>query len=89
MLRQIKRWLRSIRGPRRQLPEDSDANPDLESAMRNHLISTRLVRIQAAKSAKALQRVSDVLAMKAKAMDSIKSAEEALASLDRNNRNDK
>lgn len=57
--------------------------------MHNHLVSTRLVRIQAARSAKALKQLSEVLALRARAIDSISAAEDALVELDKDRRDDK
>lgn len=90
MLRQIKRWLRLHRARRRRRRRgDPPLDPrDLQDAMRNHLVSSRLVRIQAARSAKALRRLSEALAIRAKAIDSIAAAEDALSALDGAKRDD-
>lgn len=85
MLRQIKRWLR---GARSHTGEDKDLDEGFQNAMHDHLVSTRLVRIQAARSAKALKRLSEVLAMRAQAIDSIQAAEDALKLLDEVRRDD-
>lgn len=86
MLRQIKRWWRLRREHGRHDGAGDDS--ELKSAMRDHLASIRLVRIQASKSSKVLQRLSDLLAVRAKAIDSIAAAEDALALLDKAQRDD-
>lgn len=89
MRRRIKRWLalrRKYHGPHGDL---SELESDLKGAMRHHMASTRLVRIQAGRSAKALKRLSDLLAIRAKAIDSIRAAEDALTSLTKDKDDDK
>lgn len=88
MLRQIKRWL-GLRQEGLRSEDDPDCDSKLRGAMREHLVSTRLVRIQATKSAKALKQLSDLLAIRAKAIDSISAAEDALAALDKGQHDDK
>lgn len=90
MLQAIKKWLRLRREHKeRRHCEDSDFELPVKGAMHNHLVSTRLVRIQAARSAKALKQLSEVLALRARAIDSISAAEDALVELDKDRRDDK
>lgn len=88
MRRRIKRWLEKGREHRRHGTLD-DLDADLKGAMRHHMASTRLVRIQAGRSAKALKRLSDLLAIRAKAIDSISTAEDALTALNKDRDDDK
>lgn len=87
MLRQIKRWLKLRRKQSRE-GDDSDSEAGLKDAMRDHMVSIRMVRRQASKSAKVLQQLSDLLAIRAKAIDSIAAAEDALSLLDKAHRDD-
>lgn len=85
MLRQIKRWWRLRRS---HVAARDDSDMGLKTAMRDHLVSIRMVRMQAAKSAKVLQQLSDLLAVRAKAIDSIAAAEDALSLLDKGKSDD-
>lgn len=87
--RRIKRWLERHRKHRHHEGDIHNLETDLKGAMRHHIASTRLVRIQAGKSARALKRLSDLLAIRAKAIDSIAAAEDALTALNKDRDDDK
>lgn len=89
MRRRIKRWLERRRKHRHHDGDLRDLEADLKGAMRHHVASTRLVRIQAGRSAKALKRLSELLAIRAKAIDSIAAAEDALTALNKDRDDDK
>ena len=84
MLERFKRWLRG------QPDTNGDEREDeLKEAMHRHAATNRLVQIHASKSANALRRLNEVLEMRARALENISTAEDALSALDRNNRDDK
>lgn len=90
-LRWIKSWLP---GRRRRRPplDDYDRTLDdsgLREAVRKHAVSSRLVRLRASRSASALRRLNAILALRVKALEGIAAAEDALAVLDKKERDDK
>lgn len=66
-----------------------DTDPDVERARRRMEASTRLVSIHANKSARALRKLNRILALRARALESIGAAEAALASMDEARSDDK
>jgi len=60
-----------------------DTDPEVQKARRRMEASTRLVSIQANKSARALRKLNRILAIRARALESIGAAEAALASMDK------
>ena len=86
MWKRIKRWLRGCVGMRRRGRDEWDgyrSDEGLRDAVRRHTASTRLVRMHAGRSAKAPAELNQVLALKARAIEAISAAEEAIAALDR------
>lgn len=65
------------------------SDDDLKEAVRQHKDTSRLVRIKAAQSARALGRLNRILEIRARALDSIAAAEDALVELDRKQNDDK
>jgi hypothetical protein len=88
VFRRIKNWWLSRRSERRCLHSRMEAweadlnDEELKQSMRRNAASSRLVRIHAARSARMLKQLSDLLAVRAKAIESAASAEDALKSLD-------
>jgi hypothetical protein len=87
-LGRIRRWLRRLRRP--PLPDIRlrDTDPDLESA-RRLAASTRLVTMRAAKSARSLRHLNRLLALRARAIENIEAAQDALAAIDKGSGDDK
>jgi hypothetical protein len=88
-LGRIRRWLRRLRRP--PLPDIRlrDTDPDLESARRRLAATTRLVTMRAAKSARSLRHLNRLLALRARAIENIEAAQDALAAIDKGSGDDK
>jgi hypothetical protein len=82
VLRLLKRWLGMHRPPQQREPDLKDDDPDVIAGKRRLRASVRLVEKEAAKSARALRRLNRVLALRARAIDSLSAAESALSSMD-------
>lgn len=83
VLARFRGWLRL---PRllRQRPQDlRDDDPDVERARRRLEASSRLVSLNAHKSARALRRLNKILAVRARALEGIDAAESALLTVDK------
>jgi hypothetical protein len=89
VVRWLKRWLRRHRLPQAREPDLKDSDPHVHAARRRLLASMRLVDKHALKSARALRRLNRVLALRARAFDSISAAESALNSMDEARDHDK
>lgn len=79
----IKRGLGMGRLLRERDPDLKDDDPDVVAGKRRLRASVRLVEKEAAKSARALRRLNRILALRAKAIDSISAAESALDFMER------
>lgn len=87
MVARIRRWL--SRSPP-TLPADlKDDDPEVRKARRRMEASTRLVSIHSGRSARALRKLNRILALRARALESIGVAEAALDAMDRARRDDK
>lgn len=82
MLGWIKRRLGKRRHSRQREPDLKDDDPDVLASKRRLRASARLVEREATKSARALRRLNRVLALRARAMAGIETAESALSSMD-------
>jgi hypothetical protein len=82
VLSRFRRWLRMRRHLHEREPDLKDDDPDVIAGKRRLRASVRLVEREAARSARALRRLNRVLALRARAIDSIGTAESALASMD-------
>lgn len=89
MLGRIKRWLGIHRLLRERDPDLKDDDPEVLAGKKRLKASVRLVEREAAKSARALRRLNRVLALRARAIDSISAAESALESLEKARDHDK
>jgi hypothetical protein len=89
VLARIKHWLGRRRLIRERDPDLKDDDPDVIAGKKRLRASVRLVEREAAKSARALRRLNRVLALRAKAIDSIAAAESALSSMDEARDHDK
>jgi hypothetical protein len=78
----LKRWLHMRSRLREREPDLKDDDPDVLVGKKRLRASVRLVEREAAKSARALRRLNRVLALRARAIDSIGAAESALSSMD-------
>jgi hypothetical protein len=63
-------------------PDLKDDDPDVITGKKRLRASVRLVEREAAKSARALRRLNRILALRARAIDSLSAAESALSSMD-------
>lgn len=82
MIAWLKRWWRMRRMLHEREPDLKDDDPDVVAGKRRLRASVRLVEKEAARSARALRRLNRVLALRARAIDSIGAAESALSSMD-------
>lgn len=88
MVARIRRWL-GLHRPPPVLPADlRDDDPEVVRARRRLEASTRLVSIHSGKSARALRKLNRLLALRARAIANISTAEAALATMDKARRDD-
>jgi hypothetical protein len=80
-------WLRKTKPSPPQPEEDGDLTPELKGeirqAMQKHVSSSRLIQLQASRSAKAVQALNELLALQASAKEGLRAADLALNELDR------
>jgi hypothetical protein len=78
-------WLRKTK-PSPPQPEE-DLTPELKGeirqAMQKHVSSSRMLRLRASRSAKAVQALNELLALQASAKEGLRAADLALNELDR------
>lgn len=80
-------WLRKTKPSPPQPEEEGDLTPELKGeirqAMQKHVSSSRLIQLQASRSAKAVQALNELLALQASAKEGLRAADLALNELDR------
>lgn len=78
------RWFRKEPPAPPPEPEDTTAlSGEVRQAMQKHASSSRLVRLRAGRSEKAMRALNELLDLRATARDGIRAADQALQALDR------
>lgn len=93
VLTRLKQWWCRRRAKREKMRRDEwygiDDDANLKEAVRYHAASTRLVRIKASQSARALGKLNRILAIRARALEGIQAAEDAIDAINRKHPDDK
>lgn len=79
-------WVKRLWSP--PMREESEDSEELKRAVRLYEVSSRRLRFRAARSARAFRALSEALAERARVLEGVSAADDALRSLDQARRDD-